>query len=116
GWPIGIRPTVADNGVHAAFVLGEEISDWHAIDRPGIAVSVAVNGETLTDGSGANALDDPVNALVWLANAATARGQRLAAGAVITTGNTANQAVFATPGDSAVARFSGLGEVRVDFA
>ena len=116
GWPIGIHPTVVDNGVHAAFVMGEEVSDWRAIDRPGIAVSVVVNGKTVTEGCGANALEDPLNALVWLANAATLRGHRLAAGEVITTGNAAKQAVFATQADSAVASFAELGDVRIDFA
>ncbi|MEE1545072.1 MAG: fumarylacetoacetate hydrolase family protein, partial [Alphaproteobacteria bacterium] len=98
------------------FVMGEEVSDWRAIDRPGIAVSVVVNGKTVTEGCGANALEDPLNALVWLANAATSRGHRLAAGEVITTGNAAKQAVFATQADSAVASFAELGDVRIDFA
>ena len=39
GWPIDIVPTVADNGVHACFVLGPEVPEWRDVDRPSIALS-----------------------------------------------------------------------------
>ena len=77
-------------------------------------VSHVVNG--LPAAVGANALDDPVNALVWLANRCTGRGHTLRAGEVITTGNTAGKPVFARPGDDVRATFGELGEVRVIFA
>ena len=115
GWPITLFPTIADNGVHAAFIMGEELKDWLAVDRPAIAVSAAVNGAFVTDGVGANALDDPMNCLVWLVNSCTSRGHSISAGDLVTTGNIAKKAIPAEPGDTVVASFSGLGEITVSF-
>ncbi len=116
GWPITILPTIADNGVHGAFVLGSEVPDWRATDRPRIPVRAEVNGAFSTDGIGGNALDDPINALVWLANRCTGRGHSLIAGEIVTTGNTANAPIFAKQGDSVTATFGALGDVTVRFA
>ena len=115
GWPIGILPTVADNGVHAAFVIGEEVANWRAVNRPKIPVMAEVDGKVVTDGVGANALDDPLNALVWLANSCTSRGQTIGAGEVVTTGNTVRDPIFAKPGDTVVATFGDIGGVQVSF-
>ena len=91
------------------------MEDWSSVDRPGIRVSVEVNGDFVTDGVGANALDDPLNALVWLANSCTARGHNISKGDLVTTGNTANKAVYGKLGDSVVVLFGDLGEVEVRF-
>ena len=116
GWPIGILPTVSDNGVHAAFIFGTQVSDWRAVDRPRIPVIAEVDGNFVTDGVGANALDDPLNALVWLANSCTARGHSIKAGEIVTTGNTVTAPIFAKPGNTVVATFGDLGGVQVSFA
>ncbi len=116
GWPIGIIPTVADNGVHACFVLGAEVPDWQDVERPAISLSASVNGEFVADGVGSNALNDPINALVWLANSATRRGHTLQAGDIVTTGNICNAPIFAKPGDTAVADFGALGKVEISFS
>ncbi len=115
GWPIGILPTVADNGVHAAFVIGEEVIDWRAVNRPEILVTAEVDGNVVTDGVGANALDDPLNALVWLANSCASRGQSISPGEIVTTGNTVRDPIFAKPGNTVVAAFGGIGSVQVSF-
>ena len=115
GWPIPIMPTVADNGVHAAFISGDAITDWRAIDRSAIAVRVDVDGALAVEGIGANALDDPINGLVWLANRCLARGHYLKKGEIITTGNLAAEPVFAKPGQNIAANFDGLGRVEVTF-
>ena len=70
----------------------------------------------MTDGVGANALDDPLNALVWLANSCTARGHSIKAGEIVTTGNTVTAPIFAKPGNTVVATFGDLGGVQVSFA
>ena len=115
GWPITIVPTVADNGVHGCFVRGPDVPDWRDVDRASIPLTASVNGEFVADGIGSNALNDPMNALVWLANAATRRGHVLKAGDVVTTGNICNAPIFAKPGDTAVAEFGGLGTVGITF-
>ena len=116
GWPITLFPTIADNGVHAAFIMGEELQEWRSVDRPAIKVSAQTNGEFVTDGVGANALDDPMNCLVWLVNSCTSRGHSISAGDLVTTGNIANKAILAKSGDTIIASFSGLGSVKVSFA
>lgn len=115
GWPIRILPTVADNGVHGAFIRGDDVANWRSVDRTAIAVTAKVNGEAVTDGVSANALDDPINGLVWLANAATKRGHTLKAGEMITTGNTVKAPIFAKAGDRNEIAFAGLGTLVVTF-
>ncbi|MEM7044261.1 MAG: fumarylacetoacetate hydrolase family protein [Pseudomonadota bacterium] len=115
GWPIPIMPTVADNGVHATFISGDAIADWRSFDRPGISVRVDVEGALEVEGVGANALDDPINGLVWLANRCLTRGHYLKKGEIITTGNLAAAPVFAKPGQHIAATFEGLGKVEVQF-
>ena len=115
GWPIPIEPTIADNGVHAVFVKGAAAADWRSIDRASIQVQVFVNGDAVTDGIGSNALDDPINGLIWLANNFRTRGRTLARGEAVTTGNTANAAVFAKAGDDVAVQFEGLGDVELKF-
>ena len=114
-WKIDIRETVADNGVHAFFVRGAECADWRAVDRPAIPLTVTTNGARTAKGAGANALDDPMNALVWLANALARRGLSLAAGDLITTGNICDDPVVPAPGDVTVAEFGPLGRVEIAF-
>lgn len=114
-WKIDIRETVADNGVHAFFVRGAECADWRAVDRPAIPLTVTTNGARTAKGVGANALEDPMNALVWLANALARRGLSLAAGDLVTTGNICDDPVIPAPGDVVAAEFGALGRVEIAF-
>ena len=115
GWPIGILPTVADNGVHAAFVVGEEVPDWRTLNRPEIPVVAKIDGNVFTDRTAANVLDDPLNALVWLANSCTSRGQSIKVREIVTTGNTVRDPIFVKPGNTVVATFGDIGSVEVSF-
>ena len=115
GWPMGILPTVADNGVHAAFVIGEEVADWRTLNRPEIPVVAKIDGNVFTDGTAANVLDDPLNALVWLANSCTSRGQSIKVREIVTTGNTVRDPIFVKPGNTVVATFGDIGSVEVSF-
>jgi 2-keto-4-pentenoate hydratase len=114
-WKIDIRETVSDNGVHAFFVTGREQNDWRAIDRPSIPLIVTTNGVVTADGIGSNALEDPMNALVWLANGLAQRGLCLSAGDLVTTGNICNEPIRPKAGDAIVAEFGSLGSVQVTF-
>ena len=114
-WKIDIRETVADNGVHAFFVTGEECADWRAVDRAAVPLKVAVNGAATARGIGANALGDPMNALVWLANALAWRGLSLAAGSLVTTGNICDDPLRPAAGDVFTADYGPLGGVEIAF-
>ncbi len=110
-----IMSLIADNGTDGALVYGEGVDDWRGLDLLGVAVRLDVNGETVRHGVGANALGDPLAALVWLANARAARGEGLSAGHIHNTG-TCTAIYPARPGDEAVADFGPLGQARVSFS
>jgi len=114
-WQIDIRETVSDNGVHAYFVAGPETTDWRTVKRATIPLNVTTNGNFTADGIGANALEDPINALVWLANALARRGLCLSAGDLVTTGNICNDPLHPNPGDRVKADFGPLGGVEISF-
>ena len=106
---------IADNGAQGAFVLGAGIEDWRGLDLAAMRTELLVNGEQVSDGSGANVLGHPLEPLVWLANARAAHGGGLAAGEIVTTGSTCAALGFADAGDSAEARFAAIGSVSVSF-
>lgn len=115
GWKIDIRETISDNGVHAFFVKGEEQTDWPVIDRPSIPLTVTTNGKLTADGIGSNALEDPMNALVWLANGLAQRGLSLSEGDLVTTGNICSEPIRPRAGEVIIAEFGTLGTVEVAF-
>lgn len=105
---------LADNGTDGPLVCGEGIADWRRIDRVNLPVVLTVNGQVAAEGKGANALGDPLKALVWLANALNAKSLGLKAGETVNTGTCA-KLIPAKPGDQAVASFGKLGEVHITF-
>ena len=105
---------IADNGTDGPLVLGEEVAAWAAIDRVALPVTLTVDGERVEEGRGANAMGDPLGALVWLANKLSSQGQGLKAGEVINTGTCVP--LHGVPeGCEAVAEFGPLGQVHITF-
>ena len=111
---IGAPSLVADDSCAAYFVLGPEAKVWQLADLPTHKVTARKNGEIVAEGSGANVLGDPREALAWIANDLQGRGDYLRAGEVITTG-TCVKPVTIAPGDSIVMDFGGLGSVKASF-
>jgi 2-keto-4-pentenoate hydratase len=113
-WKIGARQVAADNAIHGAWVYGEAVEavDLTALDTAG--VSVRLNGNVVTTGSGAAVLGHPLKVLAWLAGELPRHGLALRAGDVITTGVTTD-VIEACAGDTIVSTFQGVGEVRVSF-
>jgi 2-keto-4-pentenoate hydratase len=68
----------------------------------------------VAEGSGANVLGDPVEALVWLANDQRQRGDGLRAGQAVITGSCTG-VNMAEAGDKARAEFGTLGAVELEF-
>jgi 2-keto-4-pentenoate hydratase len=114
-WTIGARQVAADNAIHGAWISGEPVHDWHALDLSTAAVTVTVDGELRTSGSGAAVLGHPLTVLAWLADVLPRYGFGLVAGDVVTTGVTTG--VFeAQAGELVEAMFEGVGSVSVRFA
>ena len=113
-WTIGALQVAADNAIHGAWVHGEPVEQWQALDLAGAGVTVRVNGEVVTTGSGAAVLGHPLTVMAWLADELPRFGLQLRAGDVVTTGVTTG--VFeAAAGDEIEAVFEGVGSVSVRF-
>lgn len=109
------RWCIADHALSVAFVAGDAITDWRALDLPALAVHSIINGTEVATGRGAAVLGNPLVALTWLANALSRRGLGLRADDWVSTGtSTGIQTV--QPGDAVEAVFDRIGRVRANFA
>lgn len=113
-WRITLADTVADNASSAAVVLGEWVPLSYAGPPVDLTAELVVNGDVVGTGTGAEVLGDPANAIAWLANALAAFDVTIEAGHIVIPGSFTS-AVFVHAGDTATARFPGLGEVTADF-
>lgn len=105
---------VADNSWNAGNVLGAPLTDWKAIDLRTVHGALRVNGETVGEGQGADALGSPLAAVAWLADQLAAQGKTLQRDMLVMTGSIV-KTYFPNPGDSLVFTVEGLGEARMDF-
>ena len=113
GWRIGLMDTIADNASSAAVLLGPHRYDTDVIAQPR-AATLLINDEVVAEGSTADVLGHPAEAVAWLANALGEFGVPLEAGHLVLSGS-CTRAIDVRPGDRVSARFEGLGSVDVDF-
>lgn len=111
---VGGPSLIADNAVWGVSVVGQSIADWHQIDPAKVEVKLYANGNLVEQGSGSNALGDPLNVVAWLANILQSHGKPLTTNMLISTGTTTN-VYHAQAGDSVRAEYTGLGSVKVAF-
>ena len=110
--PIGA--VLADQMASGAFVHGAAATDWRAIDRAAIVVTLRIDGVEIGVGRGDALLPDPLLAVIALANAPPPGSAGLRRGEIVTTGAIAPVTPIAA-GSEAVADFGALGAVRVRF-
>lgn len=115
GWDISLVDTVADNASCGLYVLGATPVPLTRVDLRAVTMAMTRGSETVSEGTGADCLGNPLNAAVWLACALAERGDPLRAGDLVLTG-ALGPMIPAAPGDVFEARISGLGSVRVGFA
>lgn len=108
--PVGrIVDTIADNAGCSGLVVGERTA-YGAVDLPGAELVITGGGAEITRGVGSNVLEDPVNAVQWLAATAIRRGRPLRAGEILLSGSIGH--IEPWPADvECVATISGLGAV-----
>lgn len=113
-WDIKLADTVADNASSSHFVLGSRKVPLAEADLVNCAMTMVRRGETVSTGSGAACMGNPLNAAAWLADTMVKFGRPLQAGDVIMTG-ALGPMVAVNAGDVVEARIEGLGEVRATF-
>jgi 2-keto-4-pentenoate hydratase len=104
----------ADCGANLALVVGDWTTDWTSLDLTSHRVAVRIDGVPAGEGTGARALDDPMNVMVWLANHQSQRGLGLKAGQCVSTGTCTGLAPV-RPGNRVIADFGGLGIIEIEF-
>lgn len=114
GWKIKLCDTIADNASSARIVLGGPPKQVTQVDLRLVGMVMEKNGEVVQTGAGAAALDNPANAVAWLANAVGRFGVSLGAGEVIMPG-AVSAAVDVMSGDTIRVSFDGLGTVSTQF-
>lgn len=114
GWDITIVDTIADNGSSALFVLGDERLGLDDFDPVAVDMTMRINGNTVSQGTGAACLGDPLVAVAWLARTAASQGQPLLAGQIILSGALGPMAPVAA-GDHVTADIAPFGRITATF-
>ena len=107
---LGPRVVVSDFGNNAGLILGAEIRGGARLDPAALTCSMAIDGETVGTGGAARLVGGPLGALAFALACCARRGLPLNAGMWVTTGATTGIHRI-RPGQLAVARFDGLGEI-----
>ncbi len=113
-WKIGSREAIADNGVAARFVLGEQRLPIGDLDLPNTTVVLKRNGEEVASATGAAVLGDPARAVAWLASKLAEHHQTLKADQIVLPGSMTPLYPVGTA-DKVEAEFGALGSVSMRF-
>lgn len=113
-WDIGFTDTVADNASSGLYVVGREGRRLDEVEPRDVVMSLTINGEERSAGTGAACLGDPLEALRWLAVQAYRFGDPLRAGHLVLSGALGPFVPFA-PGDRVSASISGFAPLVVEF-
>src|ERR1700730_17509905 len=111
---LGAPTLVADDFFAAGCVLGKPVARSAAPDLLTIIGRALINGNEAGQGTGADVLGHPHNALAWLANHLAADGKSLRAGEIVLTGSLV-KTVWLGAGDEVMMELAGLGNVAVTF-
>jgi 2-keto-4-pentenoate hydratase len=103
---------VADDVFQRAIILGPEVTAWRDVDLQAAVGRTMIAGELVGEGKGRDVMDDPLNALAWLADALAQAGSCLKAGQIVLTGAIVNAAPV-QQGQTAVCSVDGLGAARL---
>ncbi|MCM2563146.1 2-oxo-hepta-3-ene-1,7-dioic acid hydratase [Lutimaribacter sp. EGI FJ00015] len=110
-----ITDTIGDNAANAGIVMGRQRHAVDAHDLRWVGAIVSRNSEVEETGLGAGVLNDPVEAIMWLARRMEQYGQRIEAGQVILSGSFIRP-VECPPGARIDADFGNFGSVQIAFA
>jgi 2-keto-4-pentenoate hydratase len=109
-WKISIVDTVGDNASCGMYVVGSRPVPLRKFDVRTVPMSMTINGDEVSTGSGTACLGNPLHAARWLADELCRRGIPLRAGDVVMTGALGPMKPL-VPGDEVAAHFGDLGTV-----
>ena len=111
---LGAPTLVADDFFAAGCVLGKPVARSAAPDLHKVVGRAFINGVETGQGTGADVLGHPHNALAWLATHLAASGKHLGAGEIVLTGSLV-KTIWLKPGDGVMMDLRGLGSVGATF-
>ena len=111
---LGAPTLVADDFFAAGCVLAGAVARSAAPDLLAVVGRAIINGVEAGQGTGADVLGHPHNALAWLANHLAADGKTLRAGEIVLTGSLV-KTLWLKAGASVVMELQGLGSVAATF-
>lgn len=114
-WDIRFTDTVADNASSGLYVLGDRPVHLDDVEPKDVTMTMTLDGEVVSEGTGAACLGDPLNALSWLARTCREFGEPLRAGHVVLSG-ALGPMVPAPAGATFTANITGLGSVSATFS
>lgn len=109
------RAMVAGNVWNAGIVLGDPVAEWRQIDLSQASARLLRNGREIGAGRGGDVMGNPLNALVWLADALAAAGTPLRRGMIVMTGSMV-PIHHPHPGDHLRVEVTGLGAAELTVA
>jgi 2-keto-4-pentenoate hydratase len=106
---------IADNGWNEGAVLGYPVHEWQNIDLAAVRGVATINGRAVGEGTGAQAMGHPLDAVAWVADHLARHGRGLLRGDVVITGSLITSK-NAKEGELVKFALEGLGEaeLRVD--
>ena len=102
---------IADNTWNEGAVLGEE-KDWRGLDLATLRGRAGINGVAVGEGTGADALGHPFDAVGWVAGHLASLGRGLLRGDFVITGSLVTSK-FVQPGDRVEFELDGIGAVAL---
>jgi 2-keto-4-pentenoate hydratase len=103
---------VAGNVWNAGAVIGAPVTDWRRLDLAAVSSRLTINGGEIGHGRGGDVMDNPLNALAWLADKLAAAGTPLRRGMIVLTGSMV-PIQFPAAGDHALVEVEGLGTAEL---
>lgn len=109
---LGAYTLIADNFFNAGCVLGAQVTNWQALDLSSLTGQMRINDREVGRGTGAMVMGHPLEALAWLANSRSARGERLRRGEFVFLGSLV-ETKWLNAGDRVVIEVEGLGQASL---
>lgn len=113
-WKLTLVDTVSDNASCGMYLLSDIKMDPKEVDLKEVEMSLYKNGEKINSGKGSAVLDDPANAVLWLARSLGNYGVTLNKGDVILAG-ALSAAIPAESGDEFACDYGEFGVLKVAF-